>query len=94
MDYSQSVFQRLYYEDLSFPVPSNTSLPSPFRIKRTFQAGYTMTQMALLLLPSAVFLLMVPIRAFQLRRENLKVMPNHTGAIKAVRCSKGREGIC
>ena len=94
MDYSRSIFQRYYYEELSFPVPSNASLPSLFRKKWTFQDGYTMAQMALLLLPSAILLLMVPIRAFQLHRANLKVMPNYTGAIKAVSCLKGKEEIC
>ncbi|KAH8194638.1 hypothetical protein TruAng_011196 [Truncatella angustata] len=39
---------------------------------------------ALRLMPSAVLLLLFPIRAFQLHRANLKVLPNYIGAIKAV----------
>lgn len=96
MDYSQSVHLLHHYENLGFATSSNASLPSPFRINRTIQASYTTTQIALLLIPSVVLLLLSPIRAFQLRRASLKVLPNYTGAIKAVGCSRGwvTEGIC
>jgi hypothetical protein len=94
MDYSQSVLQPHHYENLGIPFPSNASLPSPFRMKPTLQASSNMIQISLLLLPSAVLLLVVPIRAFQLHRASLKVLPNYTGAVKAVGCSKGSEGIC
>jgi hypothetical protein len=88
MDYSQSVFWPHHYEDLDSTVSSNASLPSPFRIKRTFQANYTQAQIALILIPSVVLLLLFPIRAFQLRRASLKVLPNYIGAIKTVACSR------
>ncbi|RFU34159.1 hypothetical protein B7463_g2169, partial [Scytalidium lignicola] len=84
MDYSQSVLRLHRYEDLGFAVPINASLPSRFRINGAIQASYTTAQVVLLLIPSAVFLLLFPIRAFQLRRASLKVLPNYTGAIKAV----------
>jgi hypothetical protein len=95
MDYSQSVVRLHHYEDLAFAVPRKAFLPSPFRINRTSEASYTTAQIALLLVPSAAFLLLYPLRAFQLSRANLKVFPNYTGAIKAVGSSRGgaAEGI-
>jgi len=86
MDHSQSVLWLHDNKDFGFAVPSNASLPGPFRIDLTFQANYTATQIALLLIPSAVLLLLFPIRVIQLRRASLKVLPNYTGAIKAVGC--------
>ena len=95
MDYSQFVLRLHHNEDLGLAAPSNASFPSALRINRTFQASYATAQIALLLIPSAVLLLLFPIRAFQLRRASLKVLPNYTGAIKAVCCSRGgvTEGI-
>jgi hypothetical protein len=89
MDYSQSVVRLHHYEDLAFAVPSKAILPSPFRVNRTFETSYTTVQIALLLVPPAVFLLLYPLRAFQLSRANLKVLPNYTGAIKVVGYSRG-----
>jgi hypothetical protein len=89
MDYSQSVFQLHHFEELGFALPSNASLLNPFRINQTFQTSYTTAQIALLSIPSAMLLLLFPIRSFQLRRASLKVLPNYTGAIKAVGCSRG-----
>lgn len=91
MDYAQSVL-RLHPladwpGDLAFAVPSNASLPGAvFRTHRASQASYTTAQVALLLIPSAVLLLLFPVRVLQLRRASLKVLPNYTGAIKAVCC--------
>ncbi|KAH8591587.1 P-loop containing nucleoside triphosphate hydrolase protein [Bisporella sp. PMI_857] len=45
---------------------------------------YTTAQIALSLMPSTLFLLFFPIRAFQLHRACLKVAPNYIGAVKAV----------
>jgi hypothetical protein len=85
MDYAQSVLPFHPSVDLAFANPSNVSLPGDaFRTHRASPASYTTDQFALLLIPSAVFLLLFPIRAFQLRRASLKVLPNYTGAIKAV----------
>ena len=90
MDYSQSVFRLHHFEDLGLAISSNASLPSPIRINPTSQTSCTTAQIALQLIPSAVLLLLFPIRSFQLRRASLKVLPNYTGAIKAVGCSRGR----
>lgn len=48
------------------------------------QAGYSTAQTALLLAPSALFLLLFPFRSLRLRRASLKVLPNYTGGFKAV----------
>jgi hypothetical protein len=89
MDYSQSVFPQHDSGNLVFAVPaSNASLPgASLHFNQTFQAfqaSYTMGQVAWLMIPSAVLLLLFPARAFQLRRASLKVLPNYMGAIKAV----------
>ncbi|CEJ87424.1 hypothetical protein VHEMI04411 [[Torrubiella] hemipterigena] len=47
-------------------------------------ADYSYLQLALLLAPSAFVLLVSPFRILQLRRANLKVLPNYRGAIKAI----------
>jgi len=86
MEYLQPVLWLHDYKVFGFAVPSNTSLPNPFSIDLTFQASYTATQTALLLIPSAVFLLLFPFRVIQLHRASLKVLPNYTGAVKAVGC--------
>jgi hypothetical protein len=90
MIYSQSALPLHHYEDLGFSVPSYASLHSSFHINQSFQASYTVAQIALLLTPSAVLLLLFPVRVFQLRRASLKVLPNYTGAIKAVGCARTR----
>jgi len=90
MDYSQSVLQLHHYEDSRFIVLGNESLPSPFHTNQTFRADYITAQVAVLLIPPAVLLLLFPIRTFQLRRASLKVLPNYTGAVKAVGCSRAR----
>jgi len=96
MDYSQTFLRVDRYEGLGFALTSNVSMPTLFRINRSVQANYTPAQIALLFIPSAVFLLLFPIRAFQLGRASLKVLPNYTGALKAVGCSRGRvkHGVC
>jgi len=82
MDYSQSMLGLSHYEDLTLTVSNGFSLPSPFKPSEV--TGYTKSQIALLLIPSAVLLLLFPIRVIQLGRANLKVLPNYTGAIKVV----------
>jgi hypothetical protein len=84
MDYSQLVLPLHQYEDSPFVVPGNGSLPSTFAISQASKPSFTTAQVILLLSSSAVLLLLFPIRAFQLHRASLKVLPNHTGAIKAV----------
>ncbi|RDW87858.1 hypothetical protein BP5796_03552 [Coleophoma crateriformis] len=84
MSYAQSVLQLHRHEDLGFAVLGNGTLPSPFPINPSFRASYTTTQVVLRLIPPAILLLFFPIRAFQLHRASLKVLPNFTGAIKAV----------
>jgi hypothetical protein len=95
MDYAQSVLRLHPAGDLAFAVADNGSsllaaAALSFRLDRAAaaaaasQASYTTVQVALLLIPSAVLLLLLPARAFQLRRASLKVLPNYTGAIKAV----------
>ncbi|KAI3325328.1 ABC transporter [Xylariaceae sp. AK1471] len=84
MDYSQSILRQNHYEDLGFAIPDNPFSPNSYGISPSLPANYTNAQVSLLLIPSAVLLLLSPIRVLQLYRANLKVLPNRTGAIKAV----------
>lgn len=93
MDYSQSNLQLHDVEDWSFAISGNDTLPGAYRNKSALGVSHSTAQDALLLIPSAVLLLLFPIRVFQLRRASLKVLPNYTGAIKAVCCSRS-QGSC
>jgi hypothetical protein len=88
MDYSQSVFRLHRSEGLGAAVQSNVSWLSSSHSDQTFQSSYTTGQNTLLFIPSVILLLLFPTRACQLRRASLKVLPNYTGAIKAVGRSK------
>ncbi|KAK9772774.1 putative ABC transporter [Seiridium cardinale] len=86
MDYSQAVL-RLHdgggFQQL-IPPSLNDSTFGSFAPSRTFRLSYTTSQLALLFAPSAALLLIYPLRVFQLREANLKVLPNRTGALKAI----------
>ncbi|KAH8891439.1 P-loop containing nucleoside triphosphate hydrolase protein [Thozetella sp. PMI_491] len=84
MDHAQSVFWLGLYEDTGLVAPTHTASPSLPRTQWASQESYDAAQLVLLTIPSLVLLLLTPIRALQLRRESLKVLPNYTGAIKAV----------
>ncbi|KAI1180571.1 P-loop containing nucleoside triphosphate hydrolase protein [Nemania sp. FL0916] len=82
MDYPQSILWQDYYPLSGFTIPNNILLTNSYSVNRNFLTDNTNVQVALTLIPSVVLLLLSPIRAIQLRRATLKVLPNYTGAIK------------
>lgn len=59
---------------------------SSYRTIYALEGAFATAQTLLLILPSAIFLVLFLIRGYTLKGESLKVLPNYTGAIKAVRC--------
>jgi hypothetical protein len=84
MDHLQTVLRLHEGGDWNFALPHNASSLGTSSAVKGFPTSYTTAQLALLLVPSSVLLLLCPFRLFKLRRENLKVLPNRTGALKAV----------
>lgn len=89
MGYSQVVLGLYQGSDLTIGLPANASSFGHLLAENGFPASFTTVQKALLIAPPAVLLLFYPLRLFQLRQENLKVLPNRTGAFKAVSHSVG-----
>jgi len=75
---------RVHYDVPGVAVSSNMTLLNPLARNENLRANYTVAQVALLLMPSVVFLLLFPVRVLRLHRATLKVMPNSVGVIKVV----------
>lgn len=91
MDYSQVVFRLQQDAGVSAVThaSANHSGVSSVLENQRLQVNYAVVQLALLIAPSSILLLLCPIRLFQLRGSRLKVLPNRIGAIKAVSLVSG-----
>lgn len=83
MDHWKSVL-RIHGNQLEYAPLGNASTFASLSMEKALLADYTTVELASLLVPSVLLLVLCPFRLFQLRGAGLKVLPNKTGAFKAV----------
>lgn len=85
MAYAQAVLGLHQDSHLGLGFPENVSYFDSITAFQNSNTTYTESQLWLLLVPSALLLVAFPVRWFYLRKEDLKVLPNKRGLLKAVR---------